>query len=94
VSFVEHGQRHEAHVDAETAYEAAALALKFWSTRRFVKGPRRQATLEIEINRPARLLVHVQVGSVLDWLYVHKPKAGAEAARVERLRGLLADDRH
>jgi hypothetical protein len=94
VSFVERGVRHEARVDAETAFEAAALALKFWSTRTFVKGPSRRATLEVEVDRPARLLVEVKVERLLRWLYYDTPKSPHEAARIERLRGLLANDRH
>lgn len=94
VSFVARGVEYVAEVDAETAFEAAALALKFWSTRRFVKGPSRRATLIVEINRPARLLVEVPVAKLLDWLYVKPPKSPAQKARIERLRGLLADDRH
>jgi hypothetical protein len=89
-----HGFRQEAHVDAETAFEAAALALKFWSTRHFVKGPSRRAVLEVEVNRPARRLVEVRVSTLLSWLYERKAKTPEEAARIERLRGLLADDRH
>jgi hypothetical protein len=89
-----HGILYETKVDAETAFEAAALALKFWSTRRFVKGPGRHTTLLIEINRPARLLVEVRVSRVLDWLYVKAPKTPTEGSRIKRLRDLLADDRH
>ena len=83
-----------AKVDAETAFEAAALALKFWSTRHFVKGPGKRAVLEVEADRPARRLVAVKVSTLLNWLYVRKPKTPEEAARIQRLRGLLADDRH
>jgi hypothetical protein len=93
VSFTERGQRQTAHVDAETAYEACALALKFWSTRRFVKGPRRHASLEIEINAPARMLIRLRVQDVLDWLYVKPAKNEAEKSRKDRLRALLNDDR-
>src|SRR5229473_589597 len=95
VTFRDHdGVRQEAHVDAETAFEAAALALKFWSTRHFVKGPGKRAVLDVEVNRPARRLVEVKVSTLLDWLYVRKPKTPEEDARIQRLRGLLADDRH
>jgi hypothetical protein len=94
VSFVERAQRHVAEVDAETTYEAAALVLKFWRTRRFVKGPSSRAVLEVEVDRPARLLVAVKMTRLLDWLYKLKPKTPEEAARIQRLRGLLADDRH
>jgi hypothetical protein len=88
------GVQQAAKVDAETAFEAAALALKFWSTRHFVKGPDKRAVLEVEADRPARRLVAVKVSTLLNWLYVRKPKTAEEAARIQRLRGLLADDRH
>lgn len=89
-----HGIQCETRVDAETAFEAAALALKFWSTRRYVDGPGRQATLLVEIKKPAPLLVEVQMKTLLHWLYVRPPKTIDEAARIRRLRDLLADDRH
>jgi hypothetical protein len=95
VSFADkHGVKRSVDVDAETAYEAAALALKAFEQRRYLKGPNRHATFEIEINKPARLLIEVKVSSVLRWLYERTPKNDAEAERVKRLRGLLADDRH
>jgi hypothetical protein len=85
-------------VDAETAFEAAALALKFWrrrwSTRHYVKGPGTRAVLEVKVDRPARRLVAVNVSTLLDWLYERTPKTPEEAARIQRLRGLLADARH
>jgi hypothetical protein len=89
-----HGISCETRVDAETAFEAAALALKFWGTRRYIAGPSRHTTLTIEINKPARRLIEVKVAKLLDWLYVKTPKTPAEAVRVRRLRDLLADDRH
>src|SRR5258708_4271098 len=88
------GVRQVAHVDAETAFEATALALKFWSTRHFVKGPSRRAVLEVEVERPARRLVEVKMSTLLAWLDERKPRTAEEAARIQRLRGLLADDRH
>jgi hypothetical protein len=95
VTFRDHnGIRQEAKVDAETAFEAAGLALKFWSTRQFVKGPGKRAVLEVEVDRPARLLVAVKMSTLLDWLYKRNPKTPEETARIQRLRGLLADDRH
>jgi hypothetical protein len=93
VSFVYHGQRHEARVDAETVYEAAALALKFFGTRRYMKGPRRGTVLTIETTRPAAFLAEVKVGVVLDWLYERPSQDEVTAARKVRLRGILADDR-
>jgi hypothetical protein len=70
------------------------LALKFWSTRHFVKGPGKRAVLEVEVDRPARLIVAVKMSTLLDWLYTRKPKTPEEATRIQRMRGLLADDRH
>ena len=89
-----HGMLYETRVDAETAFEAAALALKFWTTRRYIDGPGRHATLLVEIKKPAHLLVEVQMKKLLHWLYVRPPKTHEEALRVRRLRDLLADDRH
>ncbi len=88
------GVLQTAKVDAESAFEAAALALKFWSTRHFVKGPGKRTVLEVEVERPARMIVSVKMTTLLDWLYKRKPKTPEEAARIHRLRGLLADDRH
>jgi len=68
VTFRDHdGVRQEAKVDAETAFEAAALALKFRSTRHFVKGPSRRAVLEVEVYRPARRLVEAKESQLLEW---------------------------
>lgn len=94
VSFEERrGPRHTAEVDAETAYEAAVLALKQFQARRYVKGPGRDATLEIQTNRPARMLIQLKVSDVIEWLYVKPPKSDAERARKERLKALMNDDR-
>lgn len=91
VSFVERGKRHEAKVDAETAYEAAVLALKQFQSSRYIHGPSRHAVLEIEVVAPKR--IQLKVGDALTWLY--GPGAtDHENARKSRLRGLLADDRH
>jgi hypothetical protein len=89
-----HGMLCETRVDAETAFEAAALALKFWNTRRYIEGPGRHATLLVEIRKPAQRLIEVKVTSLLNWLYVRAPKTAEEATRIRRLRDLLADDRH
>ena len=94
VSFLDEGQRHSVDVDAESTYEAAALALKRFSVSTFIKGPGRHATLEIEVDRPMRFLTRVKVEAVWHWLYRREPKNDAEAARIKRLRDLLADDRH
>ena len=66
VTFRDHdGVRQEAKVDAETPFEAAALALKFWSTRQFVKGPSRRSVLEVEVSRPAHMIVEVKMSKGL-----------------------------
>jgi hypothetical protein len=93
VSFTSRGQRHTVEVDAETANEAACLALKAFSRRRWIDGPGRRSTLELEIDKPARMLIQLKVQDVIDWLYVKPPKSDAEKTRKERLKGLLADDR-
>jgi hypothetical protein len=94
VSFEDrHGAIQKARVDAESTYGAAALALKYWRTLRYVKGPCRGDTLKVQAGEPAKLIVDVSVQSVLDWLYVRPPKSADQKARIERLRGLLADDR-
>jgi hypothetical protein len=60
----------------------------------FVKGPSKRAVLEVEIDRPARMIVAVKMTTLLDWLYKRKLKTPEESARIQRLRGLRADDRH
>src|SRR4051812_11826091 len=87
------GPRHTAEVDAETAYEAAVLALKQFQRRRYIEGPGKHATLEIEINRPARMLIELKVQDVIDWLYIKPAKNAAEKLRKERLQALMNDDR-
>jgi hypothetical protein len=71
-----------AKVDAETTFEVAALALKFWSARYFVNGPDKRAVPEVEVDRPARMIASVKMSTLLDWLYKRKPMAPEEAARI------------
>jgi hypothetical protein len=92
VSFVERGAKHSVQVDAETAYEAAALALKAFRNKPHVRGPHRQAVLEIRVEAPTRIAL--KVGDVLDWLYVKPATSPKQTAQKKRLRDLLADDRH
>ena len=91
VSFVERGQRHTARVDAESAFEAAALALKYFEHQR-LRGPSRHAVLELEIEAPRRLTL--KVSDVLTWLYEKPGQTPEQAARKKRLRDLLADNGH
>ena len=92
VSFVERGSQHSVDVDAESAYEAAALALKAFRHKPYINGPRRQATLEIQVQAPTR--IKLKVSQVLDWLYEKPGQTTAQAELKKRLRDLLADDRH
>ena len=80
-------------MDAETVYEAACLALKAFQRRHYIKGPRKGAMLQIETDKPARFLMEIKVGQVLDWLYVRPGRTPATVARKQRLQALLADDR-
>jgi hypothetical protein len=91
VSFERRGVRHEAKVDATTVYEAAVLALKQWDSRRYVSGPTREATFEIEVVAPRRF--RVRYADVLDWLYRRPAKTRDEHERKQRLRALLAHQR-
>jgi hypothetical protein len=92
VSFVERGVRHEAKVDAESAYEAAVFALKQWRGKRFVKGPSRHAVLELSVVK--LVMLKLKVSDVLSWLYEKPGKSPAEQMKKKQLRDLLADDRH
>lgn len=91
VSFVHHGQRFEAKVDAESAYEAAVLALKAFSHRHYVKGPAKSDVLEIRVETP--MTVRLKAGDVIKWLYDKPGRTREQKARKEQLRMLLADDR-
>src|SRR5262249_55059854 len=92
VSFIERGQRFEAKVDAETAYEAAALALKQFGHGRHARSPGRNAVLDIEVTAPRR--IQLKVSDVLEWLYTRPARTPEQQERKKRLRGLLADERH
>ncbi len=92
VSFVERGAQHSVDVDAESAFEAAALALKAFRHRSYIKGPGRHATLEIQVQAPTR--VQVKVSEVLAWLYEKPGQTPKQAELKKRLQSLLADDRH
>ena len=92
VSFVERGAQHSVDVDAESVYEAAALALKAFRHRVYIKGPSRHAMLEIQVQAPTR--VKVKVADVLEWLYQTPGRTAQQTELKKRLRDLLADDRH
>jgi hypothetical protein len=92
VSFDDHGVRRTVQVSAETAYEAAVLALKAFAEKRYIKGPRKDTVLELEVQAPRRL--RVTVGAVLGWLYESTGHSRDQAERKKRLRLLLSDDWH
>ena len=92
VSFVELGAQHTAGVDAESAYEAAVLALKQFRHKPYVKGPGRYTVLEIQVEAPAR--IKLKVAEVLEWLYERPSQNARQKELKKRLRDLLADDRH
>jgi hypothetical protein len=85
------GTYRSAHVDAETAYEAAALAIKQWSMSNQRRGPDKQAILTIVVEGGQTYRVLTQ--KVMEWLYSRPAKTPDEAERVKRLRLLLAEER-
>lgn len=88
VSYVDRGKTHSVDVIAETAYEAAVLALKAFSKVRGMKGPRRSSSLTIEV-RELRTIT-VRVSAVWTWLY-EKPGTTADQQRIKlRLREVIA----
>jgi hypothetical protein len=91
VTFEERGHRHEAKVDASSLYEAGALALKQWQSRRYIKGPSRRTFLEIEVAAPRKFRVRVE--DLLAWLYSRPAKTKDEQQLKERLRYLLSEGR-
>jgi hypothetical protein len=91
VSFVDHGKTQSVEVLAETAYEAAILALHAFSKMRYLKGPRRSQSLTIDVID--RRTLTVQVGEVWDWLYEKPAMSAAQRDRKKRLRNILADER-
>jgi hypothetical protein len=78
-------------VDAETAYEAAVLALKQFDRHRFAKGPSRRTVLQVEVDAPLKL--NLKVADVLEWLYEKPGQTREQQERKQRLRVLLADER-
>jgi hypothetical protein len=91
VSFVDRGMLRQAKVDAETMYEAAALALKAFGQKPRVHGPSRNTVLEVAVDTPPSM--KVKVGAVLDWLYYTPAKSEVEKERKARLRALLLEER-
>lgn len=93
VSFLDRGKPYAVEVYAETAYEAAALALNaFEKMGRHVQAPGKHAVLEIELKTPRTF--KVKVGDVIDWLYTRPATSAEENERKKRLRNVLAADRH
>lgn len=91
VSFTDRNGTHTADVDAESVYEAAVLALKAFQSKRWSRGPSRNAVLNIEVQVPRTFRVTVK--DVLEWLYSTRGTTPQQERR-KYLRNLLADDRH
>jgi hypothetical protein len=85
VSYVDmDGIRHEVEVDAESLYEAAALAIQVFRVHDYE--PRGLAELEVEIRSS---IVHtIKVNQVHEWLK-RRGKTPKEVVTKDRLRTLL-----
>jgi len=64
VRFEERGSTQEVEVLAESAYEACVLALHKFGKDRFLRGPDRDAVLELTVMSPRRY--NIKVADVLD----------------------------
>ena len=87
VSFTDtDGLRHSVNVQAETLYEAVALAVKVFREHNCEPGPASQ--LEVEARNPS--VTHtVTMNKVRDWVE-RSAKSPRERLVKERLKGLLA----
>lgn len=87
VSFTDHeGIRHSVNVQAETLYEAVALAMAAFGEHHCLPGP--ASTMEVEARRPG--VTHtVSMAKVRDWLGA-AAKSPREKIMKERLKGLMA----
>ncbi len=87
VSFTGHdGIRHSVNVQAETLYEAVALAIRSFRENDCAPGPASQ--LDVEARSPS--VTHtVSVGKLQDWLQ-SSAKGPADRIMKERLKELLA----
>ncbi len=80
------GLRHSVNVQAETLYEAVALAVKEFREHDCAPGP--VALMEVEARSPG--VTHtVTMGKVRDWLE-SSAKSPRDRLAKERLKGLLA----
>lgn len=91
VKFEERGSTHEVEVLAESTYEAALLAVKAFGKNRFLRGPGRDAVLELTVKSPRSY--KIKVGEALDWLYRKPGKTADENARKKELMAVLAEER-
>lgn len=87
VSFVDaEGVRHSVNVQAETVYEAVALAVPAFAEHHCMPGSASQ--IEVEAKSPS--VTHtVRMAKVRDWLAA-SPKNPREKIMKDRLKGLLA----
>lgn len=92
VTFKERGSEHTVEVVAETAYEAAILAIKKFERNRLIKGPSRHAVFEVKATHTQ--CHKVKVGDALDWLYSKPAQTAEQKDRKKYLKAVLADDRH
>ena len=80
------GIRHSVNVQAETLYEAVALAVRAFREHDCAPGP--ASTLEVEARSPS--VTHtVSMQKVQDWLR-SAAKSPADRITKDRLKGLLA----
>ena len=89
VKFTDDGSDHEVEVLAESAYEACVLALQKLGKNRFLRGPGREAVLELTLMSPRQY--RIKVGDVLDWLYNRPAKTETARARKKYLKAVLAE---
>ena len=87
VSFTDHeGIRHSVNVQAETVYEAVALAMSAFGEHHCLPGPASQ--MEVEARSPG--VTHsVSMAKVKNWLAA-SAKSPREKILKERLKGLMA----
>lgn len=91
VKFEERGSTHEVEVLAESAYEACILALHKFGKNRFLRGPGRDAVLELTLMSPRQY--KIKVADVLNWLYNKPAKTPDVSERKKYLKSVLAEGR-
>lgn len=86
VSFTDHeGIRHSVDVQAETVYEAVALAMAAFGEHQCMPGPASQ--MEVEARSPS-VTHRVNMAKVRDWLGA-SAKSPREKVIKDRLKGLM-----